>query len=86
MKYKYQIGDLVIFQTPHMDIREWEKGETVPYQLGMITHRKKAGYKMTRSGRSQEIKNHYYHILLPTGETHYLQREDRLALAAKANP
>ena len=82
MKYKFQIGDLVIFQTPHMDVREWEKGEKMPYQTGMITFRDKAGYKTIR----EHIQNAYYHILLPSGETHYSQREDRLTLVAKANP
>ena len=82
MKYKYDIGDLVLFQKPHMDIREWEKGEKTPYQTGMITFRDKAGYKTYR----KHIQNAYYHILLPSGETHYSQREDRLTLVAKANP
>ena len=45
LRFKFDIGDLVLFQTPHMDIREWEKGKTVPYQMGMITFREKAGYK-----------------------------------------
>lgn len=86
MRFKFDIGDLVIFQTPHMDIREWAKAETVPYQLGMITHREKAGYKTIRNSKEKHIQNSYYHILLPTGDTRYSQREDRLALAAKANP
>ena len=82
MKYKFQIGDLVVFQKPHMDIREWEKGEKMPYQTGMITFREEAGYKTAL----RHIQNAYYHILLPSGETHYSQREDRLSLLAKANP
>ena len=82
MRFKFNIGDLVIFQTPHMDVREWEKGEAVPYQLGMITHREEAEYKTAL----RHIQNAYYHVLLPSGETYYSQREDRLALAAKANP
>ena len=69
-----------------MDIREWAKAEKVPYQLGMITHREKAGYNITRSGKKNHIQNAYYHILLPSGDTRHFQREDRLALAAKANP
>ena len=86
MKYKFQIGDLVVFQKPHMDIREWEKGEKMPYQTGMITFREKAGYRITRDDKEKRVRNSYYHILLPSGETHYLQREDRLSLVAKANP
>ena len=82
LRFKFDIGDLVLFQTPHMDIREWEKGKTVPYQMGMITFREKAGYKTIL----KNIQNAYYHVLLPSGETHYSQREDRLALVAKANP
>lgn len=86
MKYKFQIGDLVVFQRPYENFQEWKRSERPFYLTGMVTHREKAGYRMTRSGRSQEIKNHYYHILLPSGKTHYLQREDRLSLVAKANP
>ena len=86
MKYKFQIGDLVTFQRPYVDFHEWERPEGPFYLTGMITYREKAGYRMTRSGRSQEIKNHYYHILHPSGKTHFMQREDRLALVAKANP
>ena len=82
MKYKFQIGDLVVFQRPYVDFHEWERSEGPFYLTGMVTHREKAGYKM----REKEIKNHYYHILLPSGETHFLQREDRLSLVAKANP
>jgi hypothetical protein len=85
MSFKFEIGDLVIFQAPNMDIREWEKAETVPYQTGMITFREKAGYKTIRSGSFGHIQNAYYHILLPSGQTHYSQREDRLSLLAKAN-
>ena len=86
MKYKFDIGDLVIFQRPYMNFKEWEIGNERPYQTGMIIYREHAGYKMERSGKERKIKNNYYHILLASGDTHYLQREDRLALAAKANP
>jgi hypothetical protein len=87
MKYKFQIGDLVVFQTAHVDILGWEKGENAPYLTGMITFRDKAGYTYRHlNGPEKENRNNYYHILLPSGETHYLQREDRLALLAKANP
>ena len=82
MTFKYDIGDLVVFQAPNMDIREWNNPKAVPYQTGMVTFREKAGYKTIR----KHIQNAYYHILLPSGETHYSQREDRLALVAKANP
>ena len=74
MTFKYDIGDLVTFQIPYADRTE--------HLTGMITFRDKAGYKTVR----REIQNSYYHILLPTGETHYSQREDRLASVAKANP
>ena len=86
MKYKFQIGDLVTFQTPHMDIREWNNPKAVPYQTGMITFREKAGYRITRDDKEKRVRNSDYHILLPSGETHYSQREDRLSLLAKANP
>ena len=82
MTFKYDIGDLVTFQAPNMDIREWNNPKAVPYQTGMVTFREKAGYKTIR----RHVQNAYYHILLPSGETHYSQREDRLALVAKANP
>jgi hypothetical protein len=85
-EFKYDIGDLVVFQTPNMDIREWNNPKAVPYQTGMITFREKAGYKTVRNGEENHVRNSYYHILLPTGDTRYSQREDRLALAAKANP
>jgi hypothetical protein len=84
LRFKYDIGDLVVFQTPHMDIREWNNPKAVPYQTGMITFREKAGWRYCQDFRS--VRNSYYHILLPSGETRYLQREDRLALVAKANP
>jgi len=61
LRFKFDIGDLVLFQTPHMDIREWEKGKAVPYQMGMITFREKAGYKTIL----KNIQNAYYHVLLP---------------------
>ena len=79
MKYKYDIGDLVTFQIPYTNHLD---GSTPLYKTGMITFRDKAGYKTVR----EHIQNAYYHILLPSGETHYSQREDRLALVAKANP
>ena len=59
MKYKFQIGDLVVFQKPHMDVREWEKGEKMPYQTGMITFRDKAGYKTIRE-HIQNVKTDYH--------------------------
>ena len=82
MKYKFQIGDLVVFQRPHVDFHEWERSEEPFYLTGMITFRDKAGYKTY----SKNIQNSYYHILLPSGKTHYLQREDRISLLAKAKP
>ena len=84
MKYKFQIGDLVTFQRPHVDFHEWERSEGPFYLTGMITFREKAGYKTDSDGN--QIRNSYYRILLPSGKTHFMQREDRLALVAKANP
>ncbi len=83
MKYKFQIGDLVTFQIPYTNHLD---GSIPPYKTGMITFRDKAGYSITRDDKEKRVRNSYYHILLPSGETHYLQREDRLALVAKANP
>ena len=74
MRFKYDIGDLVTFQIPYADRTE--------YLTGMITFRDKVGYKTVR----EHIQNAYYHILLPSGDAHYSQREDRLSLLAKANP
>ena len=78
MRFKYDIGDLVAFQIPYADRTE--------YLTGMITFRDKAGYRITRDDKEKRIRNSYYHILLPSGDTRYSQREDRLSLLAKANP
>ena len=87
MTFKYDIGDLVVFQTPNMDIREWKNPKGVPYQTGMITFREKGGIVKFASDDTEKcVRNAYYHILLPTGDTRYSQREDKLALVAKANP
>ena len=83
MKFKYDIGDLVTFQIPYTNHLD---GSTRVYKTGMITFRDKAGYSITRDDKEKRVRNSYYHILLPTGETHYLQREDRLSLVSKANP
>ena len=81
MNYKFDIGDLVTFQKPHMTYEEWKKVDDYPYETGIVMFREKAGYQTAL----KHIQNAYYHVLLPTGETLYSQREDRLALLAKAN-
>lgn len=85
MNFKFDIGDLVIFQKPHMTYEEWKKVDDYPYETGIIMFREKAGYKMIRSGSFGHIQNAYYHVLLPSGDTRHYQREDRLELLAKAN-
>ena len=43
MKYKFQIGDLVVFEKPYRNFQEWERSEGPFYLTGMVTHREKAG-------------------------------------------
>jgi hypothetical protein len=82
MKYKFQIGDLVTFQRPYMSIHEWERSEEPFYLTGMVVHREKAGYTV----KENDYQSHYYHVLLASGKTYPMQREDRISLLAKANP
>lgn len=65
-----------------MTIREWESSDANSYVLGMITFRDKAGANPT----ADAPRYCYYTILLPNGRRSPMQREDRLALVAKANP
>jgi hypothetical protein len=48
----------------------------------MVVHREKAGYTV----KENDYQSHYYHVLLASGKTYPMQREDRISLLAKANP
>ncbi len=90
MRFKFDIGDLVIFQKPNMSYSEWKKVDDYPYLVGMVSWREKAGgfgkSKLAYSSDSDDSSSSYYHVMLPDGKMYYLQREDRLARLAKANP
>jgi len=82
LKFKFNIGDLVIFQKPNMTYTEWKQVDDYPYVTGMITFREKSG----ATSVVDEFKHSYYHVLLPDGNKYYSQREDKLALLAQSNP
>jgi hypothetical protein len=86
MSYKFEIGDLVTFQKPHMTYEEWKKVDEYPYLIGMITYRDKAGGERSNIGHVSGSRESYYHVTQPDGHVYHSQREDRLALLAKANP
>tara|TARA_Y100001938_G_scaffold125217_1_gene175927 strand:+ start:4330 stop:4617 length:288 start_codon:yes stop_codon:yes gene_type:complete len=86
LRFKFDIGDLVTFQKPNMTFEEWKAIDDYPYLIGMITYRDKAGGERCNVGHVSGSRHSYYHITLPDGHVYYSQREDRLALLAKAHP
>lgn len=73
MRIELRVGDLVIFQKPHMSFREWEQHPDDPYLVGFITKVEKAG---THSGT-------YYYVHAQDGTNYGALREDKLSLLAQ---
>ena len=72
---KFKIGDLVVFQKPHMNSYEWRR-EKSPYLTAIV---------MELSGHRRENKTEYkfYNVYAMSGRKYWDIREDRLAILAK---
>ena len=72
---KFKIGDLVVFQKPHMNSYEWRR-EKSPYVTAIVTE---------KSNHRRENKTEYkfYNVHAADGRTYWDIREDRLAILAK---
>ena len=73
---KFKIGDLVVFQKPHMNSYEWRR-EKSPYVTAIVmelsNHRRKR-FDPTMA---------FYNVHAADGRTYWDIREDRLAILAK---
>lgn len=74
MRIELRVGDLVIFQRPHMDFREWEIHPDDPYLVGIVT-------KVEIAGTHQAS---YYYVHAADGKNYGALREDKLSLLAQA--
>ena len=72
---KFKIGDLVVFQKPHMSSYEWRR-DTEPYVTAIV---------MEKSNHRRENKTEYkfYNVYAANGQKYWDIREDRLAILAK---
>ena len=68
---KFKIGDLVVFQKPHMNSYKWRR-EKSPYLTAIVI-------KTDGADRN----NTFYNVHAANGRTYWDIREDRLAILAK---
>ena len=78
LRFKFDIGDLVIFQKPGMTVENWASGiSDEPYITAIILH---------REVRAEADPINIYQAHGCDGRKHYELREKKLALVAKTNP
>ena len=73
---KFKIGDLIVFQKPHMSSYEWRR-EKSPYLTAIIT-------ELSGHRRENKTEYKYYNVYAANGQKYWDLREDRLAILAKA--
>ncbi len=73
---KFKIGDLVVFQKPHMSSYEWRRANE-PYLTAIVT-------ELTREngidGGCGDFR--FYNVYAANGQKYWDIREDRLAILA----
>ena len=73
---KFKIGDLVVFQKPHMNSYEWQR-EREPYLTAIIVENSNH-----RSELPSWSSAKFYNIYATDGRKYWDIREDRLAILA----
>jgi|TARA_A100001011_G_C14253597_1_gene819051 hypothetical protein len=73
MRIELGVGDLVVFQRPNMDFREWEQHPDGAYLVGIVT-------KVEVAGTHQAS---YYYVHATDGQNYGALREDKLSLLAQ---
>ena len=71
---KFKIGDLIVFQKPHMNSYEWRR-EKSPYLIAIIT-------ELSCHRRENKTEYKYYNVYAANGRKYWDIREDRLAILA----
>ena len=80
LRFKFDIGDLIIFQQPGMNAQAWASGiNDAPYITAIITHQQR---RLPNRERKEPINIYQAHGC--DGRKHYELREPKLALLAKA--
>ena len=72
---KFKIGDLVVFQKPHMNSYEWRR-EKSPYVTAIVM-------ELSNHRRENKTEYKFYNVHAADGRTYWDIREDRLAILAK---
>ena len=72
---RFKIGDLVVFQKPHMNSYEWQR-EREPYVTAIIME--KSNHRRT----SRDPTKEFYNVHAADGRKYWDIREDRLAILA----
>jgi len=73
---KFNIGDLVVFQKPHMNSYEWRR-EKSPYVTAIVME------SSNHRRSSQDPTKKFYNVHAANGQKYWDIREDRLAILAK---
>ena len=72
---KFKIGDLVVFQKPHMNSYEWRR-EKSPYVTAIVIESR-------NHRRENNTEYKFYNVHAANGQKYWDIREDRLAILAK---
>jgi len=72
---KFNIGDLVVFQKPHMNSYEWRR-DTEPYVTAIVI-------ESSNHRRENKTEYKFYNVYAANGQKYWDIREDRLAILAK---
>jgi len=74
---KFNIGDLVVFQKPHMSSYEWRR-EKSPYITAIIIEKSEHRRNLPSWSDAK-----FYNVHAANGQKYWDIREDRLAILAK---
>jgi len=74
---KFKIGDLVVFQKPHMSSYEWQR-DSEPYLTAIVVEKSEHRRNLPLWSDAK-----FYNVHAANGRKYWDIREDRLAILAK---